>query len=185
MVRVSAPKEPYGEDHSFQHHDSQPYYLRVGDSWKKIDYHKDASYWMEPLKRGETTGMVEIAVNWDVSEITSSTLTIQLDDLPPMMFMKGADKTHGFVDVHVIEQKWKDHFTYLYENEREDGFIMPITIHPDVSGRPHVLLMLERFIAWVKEHKGAEFVPMCEVAADFRKRCPPPAGARMPAGLKA
>jgi hypothetical protein len=52
-----------------------------------------------------------------------------------MMFIKDSPNSHGFVDSHVIEQKWKDHFEYLYQNET-DGFIMPITLHPDVSGRP-------------------------------------------------
>ena len=59
----------------------------------------------------------------------------QLDDLPPMMFIKDAPNSHGFVAPQVIEQKWKDHFTYLYREEK-DGFILPLTIHPDVSGRP-------------------------------------------------
>jgi hypothetical protein len=59
----------------------------------------------------------------------------QLDDLPPLMFIKGASNSHGFVDVHTIEQKWKDHFEYCYR-EHPEGFVMPITIHPDVSGRP-------------------------------------------------
>ena len=54
-------------DHSFHHHDSHPYWLRTGDTWKKIDYEKEAKTWMEPLRRGETTGMVEIPANWDVS----------------------------------------------------------------------------------------------------------------------
>ena len=27
-------------DHSLMHHDFQPYYVRVGDSWTKIDYSK-------------------------------------------------------------------------------------------------------------------------------------------------
>src|SRR5256885_12371357 len=27
-------------DHSLMHHDHQPYYVRVGDSWTKIDYSK-------------------------------------------------------------------------------------------------------------------------------------------------
>jgi hypothetical protein len=49
------------------HHDSQAYYLRLNDTWKKIDYSKPAATWMEPVKRGETTGMVEIPVNWEVS----------------------------------------------------------------------------------------------------------------------
>jgi hypothetical protein len=54
-------------DHSFHHHDSHPYWLRTGDTWKKIDYEKEAKTWMEPLRRGQTTGMVEIPANWDVS----------------------------------------------------------------------------------------------------------------------
>lgn len=54
-------------DHSFHHRDSQCYWLRMGDSWKKIDYNQSAKTWMEPLIRGEVTGMVEIPANWDVS----------------------------------------------------------------------------------------------------------------------
>ncbi len=34
------------------HHDHQPYYVRVGDSWTKIDYSKQPAEWMVPLKRG-------------------------------------------------------------------------------------------------------------------------------------
>jgi hypothetical protein len=51
------------------HHDSQPYYLRLNDTWKKINYDQPAATWMEPVKRGETTGMVEIPVNWEVSAV--------------------------------------------------------------------------------------------------------------------
>jgi hypothetical protein len=42
----------------------------------------------------------------------------------------------GFEDI------WKDHFDYFYREY--DEFIFPFAIHPDVSGRPHVLLMHER-----------------------------------------
>jgi hypothetical protein len=41
----------------------------MGDSWKNIDYKAEAKTWMEPLNRGETTGMVEIPGNWDVSDV--------------------------------------------------------------------------------------------------------------------
>jgi hypothetical protein len=111
-----------------------------------------------------------------------------------MMFIKDSPNSHGFVDSHVIEQKWKDHFEYLYQNEK-DGFIMPITLHPDVSGRPRksrncryahtsdVLMMLERFITWVNTHDGVEWVTMNEIAKDFRSRSQLPAGARMPIGF--
>ena len=62
----------------------------------------------------------------------------------------------------------------------------PITIHPDVSGRPHLLLMHERLIEHFKKHEGVEFVTMEEMADKFRKKNPPPEGALMPseAGLK-
>ncbi|WWD18796.1 hypothetical protein CI109_103251 [Kwoniella shandongensis] len=157
-------------DHSFQHHDALPYYLRVGDTWKNINYDEKPKTWMEPLKRGETTGLVQIPANWD------------LDDLPPMMFIKSAPNSQGFVSPQVIEQKWKDHFEYCYR-EYPDGFVMPITIHPDVSGRPHVLMMLERFIEWVNKHEGVEWVPMKDIAEQFRKSNPAPEGVLMPKGL--
>jgi peptidoglycan/xylan/chitin deacetylase (PgdA/CDA1 family) len=56
-------------DHSMSHHDCQPYYLRTGDSWTKIDYSKKAEEWMKPLVEGQDTGLVEIPANWylDVS----------------------------------------------------------------------------------------------------------------------
>lgn len=41
-----------------------------------------------------------------------------------------------------VEDIWRDHFDYFYREY--DEFIFPMTIHPDVSGRPHVLLMHER-----------------------------------------
>ena len=47
-------------DHSLMHHDFLPYYVRVGDSWTKIDYTKRASEWMVPLERGEETDLIEI-----------------------------------------------------------------------------------------------------------------------------
>lgn len=60
-------------DHSMSHHDCQPYYLRTGDSWTKIDYKKKAQDWMKPLVAGQDTGLVEIPANWylDVRAIST------------------------------------------------------------------------------------------------------------------
>lgn len=44
-----------------------------------------------------------------------------------------------------------------------DEFIFPMTIHPDVSGRPHVLLMHERIIEHINKHEGVRWVTMGEV----------------------
>ncbi|KAF8815442.1 carbohydrate esterase family 4 protein [Phlegmacium glaucopus] len=155
-------------DHSSMAHDCQAYYMRDADSWHKIDYTAQAGTWMKPLRKGNETGLVCIPANW------------YLDDLPPMMFIKSSPNSHGWVNARDVEQLWKDTFTYCYREEEE--FIFPITIHPDVSGRPHVLLMLERFIEWVNTHQNVHWVPMIEMARDFRSKNKPAAGAQMPSG---
>lgn len=52
-----------------------------------------------------------------------------------------------------------------------------ITVHPDVSGKPQVLAMHERFIDWVNTHEGVQWVTMDEMNKDFRSRNKPPAQA--------
>tara|TARA_R110002020_G_scaffold228487_2_gene439212 strand:+ start:1120 stop:1998 length:879 start_codon:yes stop_codon:yes gene_type:complete len=145
-------------DHSLMHNDFTPYYVRVGDTWTKIDYEKKAEDWMKPLVRGEETDLIEIPANW------------YLDDLPPMMFIKGMPNSHGFVNPRQIEEMWRDQFDWVYREM--DYAVFPITIHPDVSGRPQVLLMLERLIKHMKSHEGVKFVTMDEMADDFAKRFP-------------
>jgi peptidoglycan/xylan/chitin deacetylase (PgdA/CDA1 family) len=113
---------------------------------------------MVPLKRGRETDLIEIPGNW------------YLDDLPPMMFIKKAPNSFGFVNPHDIEQLWRDQFDWVY---REHEYaVFPITIHPDVSGRPQVLMMLERLYAYMVRHPGVRFVTMNEMADDFARRSP-------------
>jgi putative polysaccharide deacetylase len=145
-------------DHSLMHNDFTPYYVRVGDSWTKIDYSQHPNTWMKPLVRGQETDLIEIPANW------------YLDDLPPMMFIKKSPNSHGFVNPRHLEQMWQDQFDWVYREM--DYAVFPITIHPDVSGRPQVLLMLERLIKHFKAHEGVKFVTMNQIADDFAKRCP-------------
>ena len=60
-------------DYFMLHHDCQPYYLRMGDKWTKIDYKKKAEEWMKLLVKGQESGLVEIPRRW------------YIDDLPPMV----------------------------------------------------------------------------------------------------
>src|SRR5215813_7777382 len=46
--------------------------------------------------------LIEIPASW------------HLDDLPPMMFIKAAPNSHGFVNPRDIEQLWLDQFDYIY-----------------------------------------------------------------------
>ena len=145
-------------DHSLMHDDFHPYYVRKEDTWTKIDYSKRASAWMKPLVRGAETDLIEIPANW------------YLDDLPPMMFIKAAPNSHGFVNPRDLEQMWKDQFDWVYRENQYAVFTM--TIHPDVSGRPQVLLMLERLIAYMKGKAGVRFMTFDQIADDFSRRSP-------------
>lgn len=145
-------------DHSLMHKDFEPYRVRVGDTWTKIDYAGKPEDWMKPLVRGEETDLIEIPANW------------YLDDLPPMMFIKKSPNSHGFVNPRDIEQMWQDQFDWVYENM--DYAVFPITIHPDVSGRPQVLLMLERLFKHMASHEGVKFVTMNEMADNYDAKFP-------------
>jgi peptidoglycan/xylan/chitin deacetylase (PgdA/CDA1 family) len=144
--------------HSQNYRDFLPFYARVGDTWTIPDYSQPAETWMLPLVRGREIDIVEFCGNW------------YLDDLPPMMFIKQHPNSHGFVSPRDIEQLWKDQFDWVYREL--DYAVLPVTLHPDVSGRPQVLLMLERFFDYLAGHAGVRFITFEEAAADFRRRVP-------------
>lgn len=151
-------------DHSQGYRDFQPFYARVGDKWNLIDYSKTAKEWMKPMIHGKEIDLVEVGANWYV------------DDLPPMMFMKKAPNSHGFVNPRDIEELWRDQFDWVYNNM--DYGVFAFTIHPDVSGRPQVLAMLERLIKYINKKEAAEWMTFEEIAVDFRKRYPFAGGKR-------
>ncbi|UOS50482.1 polysaccharide deacetylase [Helicobacter pylori] len=151
-------KHGFKYDHSLMHNDFTPYFVRVGDSWSKIDYSLEAKDWMKPLIRGVETDLVEIPANW------------YLDDLPPMMFIKKSPNSFGFVSPHDIGQMWVDQFDWVYREM--DYAVFSMTIHPDVSGRPQVLLMHEKIIEHINKHDGVRWVTFNEIADDFLKRSP-------------
>ncbi len=145
-------------NHSFMHDDFHCYYERVGDEWTPIDFSKKAEEWMKPMTFGKETDVVSVPASW------------YLDDLPPMMFVKASPNSYGFTAPQVVEQLWKDQFDYCYREY--DYAVFPITIHPDVSGRPQNILMLERLITYMLGHPGVKITTVDFVVEDFKKRCP-------------
>src|SRR5256886_16699085 len=103
---------------------------------------------MKPLVRGKETDLIEIPASW------------YLDDLPPMMFIKKAPNSHGFVNPRHLEESWRDQFDWVYREN--DHAVFTMTIHPDVSGRPQVLLMLERLIEHIQKQQGTKFLTFDE-----------------------
>ena len=69
-----------------------------------------------------------------------------------MMFIKSAPNSFGFIKPRDIEELWRDQFDWVYREH--DYAVFTFTIHPDVSGRPQVLLMLERIYEYVSSHAG-------------------------------
>lgn len=151
-------KYGFSYDHSQGYRDFQPFYARVGDSWNTIDYTRPASSWMKPMMHGTEIDLVDIGANWYV------------DDLPPMMFIKASPNSHGFVNPRDIEDMWRQQFDWVYREMDYAAFCF--TIHPDVAGRPQVLMMLERLIDHINSHSGIEWMPFEKIADDFRKRFP-------------
>ena len=81
--------------------DYHPYYLRVEDSWNKIDYSGSAKDWMKPWKAGRTVDLVEIPSSW------------YLDDAPPTMFVKAMTNSHGWITGRQLGEIWQDQFDWV------------------------------------------------------------------------
>lgn len=93
-----------------------------------------------------------------------------------MQYFPGAHNSHGFVSPVTIEENWKARFEFLQcemsgESESE-SFIFPIVLHPDTSGMPHVIGMVDRMIAWLKQKGSAvEFVTYADCASRWKASC--------------
>ena len=145
-------------DHSMMAHDFQPYFYREIKDWEKVDYDKPAATWMKPMKFGKQTKLVEIPSSW------------YGDDLPPMMFMDKEGTGMGYTSPQTIEQLWRDRFDWMYREYQSATYT--VTIHPDVSGHPQNLLMLERLYDHMAKHDGVEFVTFGEIADRFLAKNP-------------
>ena len=71
-----------------------------------------------------------------------------------------------------VEEIWTDELTYAWENE--PGAVLTLTMHPEVVGRGHRMLMLERFVTTARELDGVVFERLDTIVARWSAANPRP-----------
>ena len=149
-------------DASLTDHDCHPFFAPRRPPIKPIDYTLPASSWMHPIPQHQPDEppnrrpLVCIPCNY------------YMEDMTPMQFLPHMPNSHGYTDVRVIENLWRDRFLWIRENEEEPVF--PVLMHPDTSGMAHVIGMLERFLGWLGGQADVEFCQSGEVARWWREK---------------
>jgi peptidoglycan/xylan/chitin deacetylase (PgdA/CDA1 family) len=134
-------------DSSLMANDFTPYYCRVGDE-ALVD---------GPYQFGKEVNLVELPVDWS------------LDDWPYFGLHWPAHHV-GLRTPDEVYKIWAADFDFLYQRLGTGVYIL--TMHPQVIGRAHRLLMLERLIEYMKSHEGVVFKTMSQVATEWRQRNP-------------
>ncbi len=124
--------------------DFTPYWCRTGDV---ID--PDG-----PYRFGTQVDLVEMPVSW------------LLDDFPHFEYIRLPTRVSpGLSAASKVEEIWRDEFDFMVREV--SGGVFTLTMHPQVIGRGHRLMMLERLIAHFRA-AGAEFTTLAAAADAFR-----------------
>lgn len=184
------------QDSSLTHHDSQPYPLPLTSPIHPPDFTKPAATWMHPTPlpsslTSPSSSSASSAASFPTSFLVEIPCNWYGEDETPLSYLPHVPNSHGYVDVRVIEQMWKDRFTWLWEHAHEDDgadgslegsggasveeqvtqFIFPIVLHPDTSGMAHVVGMVERVLRWLQgmEGQGVEFCRYEDIARETKE----------------
>jgi peptidoglycan-N-acetylglucosamine deacetylase len=114
-----------------------------------------------PYLFGPEVDLVELPVSW------------VLDDFPHFEYLRVGDRIWpGLAAASKVEEIWRDEFAYMVREV--DGGVLTLTMHPQVIGRGHRMLMLERLIGHFRAHEGVRFATLAQVAEEFRVAHPQP-----------
>jgi peptidoglycan-N-acetylglucosamine deacetylase len=133
-------------DSSLMGNDYTPYFCRVGDVAAKDG----------PYIFGREVEMVELPVTWG------------LDDFPAFEWLFGVNQ--GLSAPSQVYERWAGDFDYLCDFVGAGVYCL--TMHPQVIGRGHRLLMLNRLVEHMKERTGVSFRTMAEVAREWKRGHP-------------
>ena len=125
--------------------DFEPYWCRVGDECSTT----------EEFRWGTPVTLIELPVAWHLDDF------IQFEFVAtPTGILNAARSTTMAWEI------WKGEFDYLYQQIGRG--VMNITMHPQVIGRGHRLLFLERFIDYVLGHAGVSFTTCVDYVRQWR-----------------
>jgi peptidoglycan/xylan/chitin deacetylase (PgdA/CDA1 family) len=136
---------------SLMGNDFTPYWCRTGDVIQPDG----------PYLFGSEVNLVEMPVSWI------------LDDFPHFEYVSIRSlglNSPGHSAPSKVEEIWQSEFTYM--RREVPGGVFTLTMHPQVIGRGHRMLMLERLIGWFKKHPGTRFSTLGAAAQAFRDAHP-------------
>jgi peptidoglycan/xylan/chitin deacetylase (PgdA/CDA1 family) len=116
--------------------DFYPYYLRTGDVASPT----------EPYIFGETCELVEAPFSWSLS------------DFSRFEFVWG--RNPGFSAPSAVEEIWRGEFEYAYRDF--PGGVYILTLHPQVIGRGHRMLMFEKLLDTIRAQSDVVFEPIVD-----------------------
>lgn len=137
----------FAYDSSMMADDFTPYYCRIGDEMRTD----------EPYLFGKEVDVLELPLDWS------------LDDWP-YFNLHWPTKHVGLRTPDEVSQIWTADFDFLYDRIGEGVFTL--TMHPQVIGRGHRILMLEKLIDYMKGHAGVTFQTMGQVATEWKQAHP-------------
>jgi peptidoglycan-N-acetylglucosamine deacetylase len=136
-------------DTSLMGSDFEPYWVRAGDVFTPDG----------PYEFGRELPIVELPVSW------------VLDDFPYFEFVRGVNQ--GLRPASQVLEIWSDEYEYF--RSRVGSGCFTLTMHPQIIGRGHRILMLERLVETMME-RGATFVTLGQAAAEWKSGRPVPTG---------
>jgi peptidoglycan-N-acetylglucosamine deacetylase len=150
MVRL-LQERGFSYDSSLMGDDFTPYYMRLGDNPAPDG----------PYQFGKPIDVFEIPFTWG------------LDDFPAFEYVTSrAGIQQGLSSPSAVYEIWAGDFDYLHD--RIGKGVYTLTMHPQVIGRGHRMLMLERLIEYIATHREVTFTTMAEAASEWRKENPLP-----------
>jgi len=125
--------------------DFTPYRCRVGDAAPPDG----------PYRFGDEVDLVEMPVSW------------VLDDFPHFEFVRSGGSLYpGLSAGSKVQEIWEDEFRFMHREV--PGGVYTLTMHPEIIGRGHRMLMLERLVTAFRSHDDVAFATLGAAAEAWR-----------------